>query len=332
VNVAVVGCGLIGKKRVKALGAGDRLLAVADKDAGRASALAELRPGARACADWEEAVRHPGVEAVIVATTNDALAAVTLGAIRAGKHVLVEKPAARSAAELAPVLAEAARAGVHVQVGFNHRFHPAFQKAREIVDSGALGPLMFARARYGHGGRVGYDREWRADPKVAGGGELLDQGVHVIDLARWFLGEFTRQEGWVHTFFWDMPVEDNAFLLLRTREDRAAWIHVSCSEWKNLFSFELYGRVGKLHVEGLGGSYGVERLTFYRMKPEMGPPDAETWEFPGEDTSWGAEFAAFARKVATGKGDAPGLRDAQAALQVVQACYGKTRTQSGSHG
>jgi predicted dehydrogenase len=327
-KIAVVGCGLIGRKRVNALGPGHALVVTADTDPARARALAALRPGARALADWREAICHPGVEAVLVATTNDALAPVTLAAIEAGKHVLVEKPAARSPGEIKPLIEAATRAGVHVQVGFNHRFHPAFLKAREIVDSGALGPLMFLRARYGHGGRLGYEREWRADPKIAGGGELLDQGVHVIDLSRWFLGDFTRQEGWAHTFFWDMPVEDNGFLLLRTKEDRAAWIHVSCTEWKNLFSFEIYGRVGKLHVEGLGGSYGVERITHYRMKPEMGPPETEVWEFPGEDTSWQAEFDAFSRAVEGDRGRVPGLRDAHAALQIVHACYAETRTQT----
>src|SRR5947209_5291111 len=133
---------------------------------------------------------------------------------------------------------------------------------------------MYLRARYGHGGRVGYDREWRADPLIAGGGELIDQGVHLIDLSRWYLGaEFARVEGQVSTFFWKMPVDDNAFLTLTTEEGRIAHLHASCTEWKNLFSFEIYARDAKLHLEGLGGSYGVERLSFYRMRPEMGPPD-----------------------------------------------------------
>ena len=103
-----------------------------------------------------------------------------------------------------------------MRVGYNHRFHPALRKAREIVDSGASGPLMFLRGRYGHGGRKGYDREWRADPKLSGGGELIDQGVHLIDLASWFLGEFPTVEGHAATYFWDMKVDDNAFLSLRT--------------------------------------------------------------------------------------------------------------------
>src|SRR5208282_2849830 len=107
-----------------------------------------------------------------------------------------------------------------VRVGFNHRYHPSFIKAREIFDSGVMGELMFVRARYGHGGRIGYDREWRANPKLAGGGELMDQGVHLIDLCRWIGGEFNFQWGEVKTFFWDMPVEDNGFLYLKSPDQK----------------------------------------------------------------------------------------------------------------
>jgi predicted dehydrogenase len=319
-RVAIVGCGLIGHKRAKALGGHD-LVAAADADPERAAALAARHPGCAALADWRAAVGHEDVDAVVVSTTNDALAAVTLAAVQRGKHVLVEKPAARDAAELRPVVQAARQAGVVVKVGFNHRFHPAFQKARALADAGAVGPLLYARARYGHGGRPGYDREWRADPAVAGGGELLDQGVHLIDLARWFLGDFTEVRGHVGTFFWKMPVEDNGFLCLRTAEGRVAWLHASCTEWKNLFSFELFGRDGKLQVDGLGGSYGVERLTHYRMLPPMGPPETTMWEYPGEDRSWHEEFAHFAACVERGGLPAGGLADALAALEVVGEVY-----------
>src|SRR5262245_21335146 len=277
-RVAIVGCGLIGYKRARALGE-CRLVAVADPRLDRARQLAGQFPGCDAGAAWQEIVGRDDVDAVIVSTTNDALAAVTLAAVRHGKHVLVEKPAARDAAELRPVVEAARAAGVTVKVGFNHRFHPALRKAKELFDAGAVGPLMYLRGRYGHGGRLGYDREWRADPAVAGGGELLDQGVHLIDLARWFAGEFTEVSGHVGTFFWDMPVEDNGFLLLRTAQGQTAWLHASCTEWKNLFCFEVFGRDGKLQIDGLGGSYGTERLSFYRMRPEMGPPDTTIWEY-----------------------------------------------------
>src|SRR4030095_2902959 len=157
------------------------------------------------------------------------LAKVTAAAIAAGKHVLVEKPAARHVDELRELQAAGDRKGVRVHVGFNHRYHRAFQKAREIVDSGALGPLMFLRARYGHGGRVGYEQEWRAQPDLSGGGELIDQGVHLIDLARWFLGDFTEIHGTAHTYYWNMPVDDNGFLLLKTAKQQVAFLHASCT-------------------------------------------------------------------------------------------------------
>jgi predicted dehydrogenase len=180
---------------------------------------------------------------------------------------------------------------------------------------------MFLRGRYGHGGRIGYDKEWRADPGLSGGGELIDQGVHLIDLSRWFLGELATVQGFAHTYFWEMPVDDNAFLLLRTARDQAAFLHVSCTEWKNLFSFEIYGRSGKLHVEGLGGSYGVERLTHYAMRPEMGPPDTTIWEYPRGDQSWALEFAEFLEDIRLDRTPSAGVADARAALAIVEETY-----------
>lgn len=318
-GVAIVGCGLIGQKRARAL-EGARLIACVDVDRSRAEALARTA-GAVACDDWHVALDRRDVDIVIVATTNDRLAEVTRAAVEAGKHVLVEKPAARSLGELDPLIAAAAARRRLVRVGFNHRYHPALQKARALVDAGELGELMFVRGRYGHGGRIGYEKEWRADPAIAGGGELIDQGVHLIDLSRWFLGDFAIVDGFAHTYFWRMPVDDNAFLTLRTGRAQTAFLHVSCTEWKNLFSFEIYGRDGKLHVEGLGGSYGVERLSFYRMLPEMGPPETTVWEYPGADRSWAIEFQEFLEDVRLERQPAASLADARGALAIVEDIY-----------
>jgi predicted dehydrogenase len=224
------------------------------------------------------------------------------------------------------VLDAARSARVQVRVGFNHRYHRAFRKAREIFDSGVLGELMFIRGRYGHGGRPGYSQEWRAMPELSGGGELIDQGIHLIDLARWFLGDFVRVRGKLARYFWNMPVEDNAFLLLEAQRGETAFLHASWTEWKNLFSFEICGRTGKLEISGLGGSYGVERLTLYRMLPEMGPPETTAWEYPMADDSWNVEFAEFLQDIALGRAPSPGIQDAQAALRIVEAVYGEART------
>jgi predicted dehydrogenase len=320
VNVAIVGCGLIGQRRAKALwGAG--LVVCADSDFERAEQLARGNGDCCATSDWRSAVERPDVSVVIVATPHDALAEIAGGAIQAGKHVLIEKPGGRHVDELRPLLAAAETRGVLVHVGFNHRYHRAFRKAREIVDSGALGPLMFLRARYGHGGRVGYDKEWRARPERSGGGELMDQGVHIIDLARWFLGDFVEIDGYAHTYYWDMPVDDNAFLMLKTAQKRVAFLHVSCTEWKNTFSFEIYGKNGKLQIDGLGGSYGVERLAYYRMLPEMGPPETTIWEYPMSDNSWEVEMAEFLEDIRLGRTSATNLNDAFAVLEIVNKVY-----------
>lgn len=317
---AIVGCGLIGRKRAAALRPG-QLLYACDLDAARAEALASMHPGTVATTGYGQVLADPAVTAVIVATLNGSLAPLALDAVRAGKHVLVEKPGALNAAQLRTVHAAAESAGVRVRIGYNHRFHPALQKARELADAGALGPMMFLRGRYGHGGRKGYDREWRADPALSGGGELIDQGVHLIDLAGWFLGEFVRLDGHAATYFWDMPVDDNAFLSLRTAGGQTAWLHVSCTEWKNLFSLELYGRDAKIAIDGLGGSYGPERCTYYKMLPQMGPPETTVWDFPAGDNSWVSELAAFEEDIRTGRAPSPGLPEGIRTLEVVEDIY-----------
>ena len=319
-GVAIIGCGAMARRRAAAL-AGARLVACADVKMERAEALARTGPHAMASHDWRTVISRSDIDVVIVATHNESLAEISYAAVDASKHVLVEKPGARSVAEIDAILEGVRRRPRLVLVGFNHRYHPALRKARELVDAGALGELMFVRGRYGHGGRVGYDKEWRADPMLAGGGELIDQGVHLIDLSRWFLGDFAAVTGFAHTYFWQMPVDDNAFLLLRTSRDRTAFLHVSCTEWKNLFSLEIYGRDGKLHVEGLGGSYGVERLAYYRMLPEMGPPETTIWEYPLGDQSWALEFAEFLDDIRLDRAPSAGLADARAALAVVEEVH-----------
>ena len=320
-NYAIIGCGLIGKKRVTGMPAGSQLVVACDTNLPRAEELVKLAKSGRACADFNDAVSDPKVEVVFIATLNSMLAPIALAAVKQGKHVLVEKPAAIHTKELDEIEAAARKTGALVRVGYNHRYHPAALKAVELFQSGALGPMMFVRGRYGHGGRTGYDKEWRADPKISGGGELIDQGVHLIDLAGIFLGEFMKVEGHAATYFWQMPVDDNAFLSLRNAVGNTAWLQVSCSEWKNLFSLEIYGRDAKLHWEGLGGSYGMEKLTYYKMLPQMGPPETTIWEFPRGDESWKIEMDEFFQDIKLKRTPVPGLKEAKAALAVVEKIY-----------
>jgi len=323
-NIGIIGCGLIGKKRAMALGSSNLLWAV-DNDLARAQNIAAIGENARASTDTNDIFNDPKVDIVVIATTNDYLAQLSVKAAKAKKHVLVEKPAGRNVKEINEIINAARENKVLVKVGFNHRYHPALIKAKEIVDSGIMGRLMFIRGRYGHGGRVGYEKEWRANPKISGGGELIDQGVHLIDLSRWFLGDFQKIQGYAGTYFWKMPVDDNAFLQLRNDSDQVAWLHVSCTEWKNMFSFEIYGKDGKLQIDGLGGSYGTERLTYYRMLPEMGPPETTTWEYPFADKSWEREFNEFTQAITQGRQPCGNIVDAKEALVIVEKIYEVSR-------
>jgi predicted dehydrogenase len=298
-RVGIVGCGLMGRRRAAALG-GDRAVAVCDADPARAAALAG-ETGAAAAPDLD-AVLGERPDVVILATSHDALAESACRALEAGAHVLVEKPAGRTAAEADRIAAAGERAGRLVKVGFNHRFHPGIARAIGETRDGRHGEPMYLRARYGHGGRPGYDREWRADPAVSGGGELLDQGMHLLDLSHWLLGPLPLHSALLRTSYWDMPVEDNAVVTLGEPGPAGpfATFHVSWSEWRNEFALEVYTRRTKLGVYGLAGSYGPQTLRIWRMRPEMGPPDLEEVAYPAEDASWAAEWANMREAVRAG--------------------------------
>ena len=247
--------GRIGARRAEVLTrAGNaRLVAVFDRDAQRAQELARVF-GARVCEDAVELVTSRDIEAVIVATPHQWLAPISIAALEDGKHVLCEKPLARTAEEGQAVVEAAARTGRTLKIGFNHRFHPAIAEARRLAKCGRIGRLLLMRCRYGHGGRTGYEHEWRADPAASGGGELMDQGIHALDLFRWFAGEFSEVTATLARAFWPAEVEDNAFCLLRSKAGAVASLHASWTQWRNLFSFEVFGDVGYLQVEGLGGN------------------------------------------------------------------------------
>ena len=282
-KIGLLGCGAIGERRGSQTKE-HQIVGVYDPDQIKAKALA-LKFSSQIYESEDELIQNSGAQLIIVAAVNSALAPLALKSVKAGRNVLVEKPGAITVKELDLFANAAVENKVAVKVGFNHRFHPAILKAREFIDQGALGDLMFLRARYGHGGRVGYEKEWRSIPALGGGGELMDQGVHILDLIYWFFGPLPLQSSFVATSFWNMSVDDNAVLTLGDKKKWATF-HVSCSEWKNTFALEIYGRKGKILINGLGRSYGTESLTYYQMLPEMGPPKIENFEFPEPDQSW----------------------------------------------
>jgi predicted dehydrogenase len=320
---AVIGCGLIGRRRALALERqGVPIAAVFDVDEHAATDVASgLTSRPLAAKSAMDAITADGVELIVVATTHASLAQIAELAVTEGRHVLVEKPGGHTL-EATERLAKVARErSVIVRCGYNHRFHPSFVRAKELVSSGRYGPLLHVRARYGHGGRLGYEKEWRAQREVSGGGELLDQGSHLIDLTRHLAGDVELAFSELRTEYWRMDVEDNAYLALRTAAGGFAWLHASWSEWKNLFSYEITLRDAKLEITGLGGSYGPERLSIYELGPQLGPPDITFREWPPGDNSWTAEIddvlAALDGRPSVGAD----VDDAVAVLRVIDEAY-----------
>ncbi len=321
-RIAIVGAGLQARRRASVIAASaDAQLVVVTAVPITSAARLAHEVHADASTDWGAAVVRPDVDAVIVCTPPDLHAEIAAAALRAGKHVLCEKPLARSSAEAQRMVNEAAAAGRILWCGFNHRYHPALRQVREWLEQRRLGEAMYLRARYGIGGRPGYEHEWRADPGRVGGGQLMEQGIHLVDLARWYLGDFATALGTVGTYYWkSQPFEDNAFAILCKADGRVAMLHSSLTEWRNLFSIELFGTDAYARAEGLGGSYGLETATLGLR--DFDAPFAETRiEYRGADLCWQLEWEAF---VAAIEGSGDGLttaRDGVHALRIVEAVY-----------
>lgn len=321
--VGIVGCGLIGGRRAAeaAHHSGTTLRKVADANIARATDLGTAYD-VQAVSDWRKLVDDPSLDIIVVSTPNAYLVPISVAALESGKHVLVEKPPGRNAEEAGLIAAAQRSSGKVLKVGFNHRYHPALARAYQLLESGVIGEILNLRARYGHGGRPGYEKEWRGDPALAGGGELIDQGVHLADLVNWMIGMPSRAFCLLQTAAWPIaPLEDNAFALLHFASGCVASFHTSWTQWKNLFSFEMFGTQGALCIEGLGGSYGTQRLLHYRRKPEGGAPDLAEETFNGPDCSWKLEWQDFIQAI-HGEGVCLGTaEDGVAAMAMIDALY-----------
>jgi predicted dehydrogenase len=322
-KAAVIGCGLIGRKRASAFPDDVELVGCFDEVVSVAEDFAK-EFNTRSFASLSELLEIQDLSFVVIATRHDALHSLAIAALRAGKHVFIEKPGAISQIHFEKVCEVARKRNLWVHVGYNHRHHPAIKKALELSSNGSIGEIMFLRGRYGHGGRLGYEREWRADKSKSGGGELIDQGTHLIDLSIGFLGGVKLDYAATPNYFWDMAVEDNVFMSLKNEAGNIAFLQASCTEWKNMFSFEIYGKTGKLEISGLGRSYGLETLTFHKMLPEMGPPLTETWSFPEPDDSWAQEMIEFINDLHTGTKNSDNLDSSLEVLRVIGDMYSRT--------
>jgi len=341
-RTGIIGAGLIGRKRAEVISAekNDEIILICDIEIEKAQVLTGLC-GGNPTSDWRSVIDDPRIEAVIVATPNIFLKDISIAALENGKHVLCEKPLGRNAGEAEAMWRAARRTGRILKTGFNHRHHPAVWKAKSLVEEGELGELYLIRCVYGHGGRPGYENEWRANREICGGGELLDQGVHVVDLFRWFMGEFVSVFGYTRTYSWPMEVEDNAFAMFTTAKRQVAQMHTSWTQWKNKFLFEIFGERGYALVVGLGGSYGREKLVIGRRKTTVeipadgdavrtqflgGAPEEEVIEVSGPDVSWENEWREFVLAVHEGREPLGSGYDGWMANVMIDSVYASART------
>lgn len=320
-RVGLIGTGLQGKRRSSVLKpCGDELVAVASANIEMAQKFTD-EMGGQPVASWEEVTKRNDIDVVIISTPPNLHEAVSVSALENGKHVLCEKPLARTPEEAQNIVEAAKRNNLKVKCGFNLRHHPGLQQAREWFDKGLIGEAMFIRCLYGIGGRLGYEEDWRAKAEISGGGQLMDQGMHAIDLCSWFMGKFNQATGFTQTGYWDIaPLEDNAFCLLRTEIGQVASIHVSWTQWKNIFSFELFGKDGYITVKGLGGSYGMETATLGK-RAFMKPFHEEIVEFRGADHSWEKEWQEFKSAISENRQPLANGQDGLEAVKLAHMVY-----------
>jgi predicted dehydrogenase len=329
IRVGIIGAGLQGGRRAPVLKQfpNTKLIVVASDHLDAAQRLADSM-GCEATDRWEDVIKRPDIDVIVVCTPPHLHASMSIAAMNHGKCVLCEKPLARTLKEVEDMLVCAKTNRVTLKCGFNHRHHPGIKKAKEWIDAGAIGELDFIRCIYGIGGRPGYEKEWRADPRIVSGGQLMEQGIHAIDLFRWFLGEFSEVTGFISTRVWNIaPLEDNAFALFRTAKGQVASLHSSLTQWKNVFTFELFGHDGYIIIDGLGGGYGTEKATLGK-KVFFEPFRDETTEFRGGDISWFEEWKELLAAIEEKREPLGSGYDGLEALKLVNAVYHSAQTGS----
>jgi predicted dehydrogenase len=325
-RVGIIGAGLQGQRRSQVVKADPtaELAVISSATLTHASGLASVM-GCAAAEGWQSVVDSDELDCVLICTPPDSHAQIAIAAMRTGKHVLCEKPLCRSEKEGLLMLRTARETGRILKCGFNHRHHLAVLEAKRLFDAGAIGKPIFARSCYGIGGRPGYENEWRSNPAIAAGGHFMEQGIHAVDLCRWFFGDFEKVSGFVQNGFWSTePLEDNGFALFQTRRGEVCSIHSSLTQWKNRFSFELFGTEGYLIVEGLGRSYGDQKLIAGRR--EFGKPFSErVTEFRGQDASWEGEWREFGSAIREAREPLGSGTDGLQAMRLVFALYASAR-------
>ena len=297
-KVGIAGFGVVGKRRKGCVDRhpGLRIVAVCDQTFEGEGTLAD---GVRYCKDYRRLLAED-LDVLMVCVTNDIAAEVTIAGLEAGQHVFCEKPPGRNLEEVFQVIASESRhSTLKLMYGFNHRYHESVQDALKILRSRELGRVINVRGLYGKAKLITFNQpDWRTRREIAGGGILLDQGIHMVDLMRLFAGEFDEVHSFVSNSHWGYDVEDNAYALMRTADGIVGMLHSSATQWRHRFQLDVNLERGSLILGGILSdtkSYGAETLTVVRADPDndQGDPREEATRY-NCDPSWNEEICAFA--------------------------------------
>lgn len=331
IKIGIAGFGKIGQLRAKILSDYDNVEILGVFDPKR-----PVKIDFKYYSSFEELLTLD-LDAIFICAYNTVLAEYTTKSLERGLHVFCEKPPAMRVEELATVDKALRSSGKHLKYGFNHRYHYSVIEAKKRIDSGKMGKLLWMRGAYGKAGSIDYDKNWRNYKKYSGGGILIDQGIHMLDLMRYLSGEsFDNITGFKTTAYWDVEVEDNAFVLMQSKNNVIASLHSSATQWRHKFLLELCFEEGYINLDGiLSGtrSYAPETLVFGRREFEdvtyaMGKPKESIISFEN-DHSWNLEIEEFLKAI-QGHGliKEGTLDDARETLAMVQRVYENTEKTS----
>jgi predicted dehydrogenase len=296
--VGVAGVGVLGTRRMERidLHPSMRVVAVCDRVYDGEGVRAD---GVRYYQNYHRLLTEK-LDVLFVCLTNDVAAEVTIAGLEAGLHVFCEKPPGRTVEEVVRVIAHERRhSGLKLMYGFNHRYHDSVQEALRVYRTGELGRVINLRGVYGKAKLATFNQPtWRTNRAIAGGGVLLDQGIHIVDLMSLFGGDFQEVHSFISNRHWGYDVEDNAYALMRTADGVVGMLHSSATQWRHRFHLDINLERGSLVLAGImsgSKSYGAETLTVVKAEPDVdnGDPKEELTRYT-KDRSWDTEILMFA--------------------------------------
>jgi predicted dehydrogenase len=323
-KVGIAGYGVVGKRRRQFIDQNPKFctVAVCDQYFDKTGMLPD---GVKTFSSYQQLLEVP-LDVLFVCLPNYLAAEVTITGLQNGLHIFCEKPPGRTVADIEQVIqVEKEHPGNLLKYGFNHRHHDSVRDALNIIESGELGEVVNLRGVYGKSKIIPFSGGWRAERKYAGGGILLDQGIHMVDLMRLFCGDFNEVKSFVTNSYWKHDVEDNAYALMRDSQGRIAMLHSTATQWQHRFMLEIALTEGYLELRGIltgSKSYGQEKLIIgQRDESDQGSLRCETVTYL-EDNSWRDEINEFADAVSNGNDIESGnSQDALATMKLVYRIY-----------